>query len=190
MNRPAKLLIAVVALALASTVAAQTPPPAAPAAPAAPGASPVNTNITSIESMAWLDGCWAGNVNQRNFREQWMPLRGNTMLGLGSTVFQGKLQSHEYLRIEPRADGVYYVALPSGQTEAAFRLVAIDAVEDGATLYRFANPAHDFPQEIIYRRASDGWLYATIQGKLKGEDRKVLFPMRRIDCESGEFIRQ
>ena len=34
------------------------------------------------------------------------------------------------------------------------------------------------------------WLYATIEGKLKGEERKVVYPMRRVDCESGEFIRQ
>jgi hypothetical protein len=63
-------------------------------------------------------------------------------------------------------------------------------MEDIATEYVFENPAHDFPQRIIYRRGSEGWLYATIEGKLKGEDRKVVYPYRRIDCESGEFIRQ
>jgi hypothetical protein len=160
---------------------AQTPPPA-PAAPA--------SDISSVKSVSWLYGCWGGSVNQRNFREQWMPMRGNTMLGIGSTEFQDKLASYEYLRIEGRPDGVFYVALPSGQKEAAFKLVSIvNDDREGATIYTFANPEHDFPQKITYRRGAEGWLYAMIEGKLNGQDRQVTYPYRRIDCESGEFIR-
>jgi Domain of unknown function (DUF6265) len=147
------------------------------------------TDVNSVASLAWLDGCWVGTVNQRDFREQWSPLRGNILLGVGSTVFQGKAQSYEYLRIEPRADGVYYVALPSGQTEAAFKLTSITT--DGKdVIFTFANPQHDFPQRILYRRATEGWLYATIEGKIKDADRQVIYPMRRVDCETGEFIRK
>ena len=97
-----------------------------------------------------------GTVNQRDFREQWMPLRGDMMLGVGSTVFQGKTQSYEYLRIEPRADGVYYVALPSGQQETAFKL---DVDHDGRQRHassRSPIPQHEFPQRIIYRRGDRG----------------------------------
>lgn len=170
-----------IAALLAVPAAAQTSP--APPAPA-------DNDVNSAASLAWLDGCWAGTVNQRDFREQWSPLRGGMLLGFGSTVFQGKPQSYEYLRIEPRADGVYYVALPSGQKETAFRLVTIEKDVQGDSLYTFSNPANDFPQRIIYRRGTEGWLYATIDGKLKGEDRQVIYPMRRIDCETGEFIRK
>ena len=165
---------------------AQTPSSAAPAA-APPEAA--QADLANIAALGWLDGCWAGTVNQRDFREQWSPLRGGMLLGFGSTVFQGKTQSYEYLRIESRADGVYYVALPSGQSETAFKLVSITA-HDKDTVFTFANPANDFPQRILYRRGSEGWLYATIEGKLKGEDRQVIYPMRRIGCESGEFIRK
>lgn len=164
--------------------------PAATTLSIAPGAQPVSTDINDVLSLAWLEGCWAGTVNQRTFREQWTPVRGNMLLGVGSTVYQGKMQNYEYLRIEARPEGVFYVALPSGQKETPFKLTAIAPDDQQATLYTFSNAANDFPQEIIYRRATEGWLYATIQGKLKGEDRKALFPMRRIDCESGDFIRQ
>ena len=196
MNRIAFVFAALVATALAGVVAAQSPAPgtSAPAAPPpalsiSPGAQPVSTDLTTVLSLAWLEGCWAGNVNQRNFREQWTPVRGSMLLGVGSTVHQGKTQDFEFLRIEQRPDGVFYIALPSGKNETPFKLMSITP-DDQATLYSFSNAANDFPQEIIYRRATDGWLYATIQGKLKGEDRKVVFPMRRVDCESGEFIRQ
>jgi hypothetical protein len=158
---------------------------AAPAVAQSPaGPAP---DVNSVASLAWLDGCWAGTVNQRDFREQWSPLRGGILLGVGSTVFQGKAQSYEYLRIEPRADGVYYVALPSGQTEAAFKLTAI-TTDDKDTVFTFANPQHDFPQRILYRRATDGWLYATIEGKVNDADRQVIYPMRRVDCQTGAFI--
>lgn len=172
--------------------AGSAPPAAVPSAaalPIAPGAQPVSTDVNDVLSLAWLEGCWAGNVNQRNFREQWTAVRGNMLLGVGSTVYQGKVQDYQYLRIEAQADGVFYVALPSGQSEVRFKLVAITP-DQQATLYTFSNPANDFPQEIVYRRGGEGWLYATIQGKLKGEPRKAVFPMRRVDCETGDFIRQ
>lgn len=166
---------------LTGAAGAQTAPAPAPATAG---------DVTSVASLAWLEGCWGGTVNQRDFREQWMPLRGGILLGVGSTVFQGKPQSFEYLRIEPRADGVYYVALPSGQKETGFKLVAAENDPQGDAVFTFTNPENDFPQRIVYRRATEGWLYATIDGKLKGEDRQVIYPMRRIDCETGEFIRK
>lgn len=192
-------------LALSGCATSQAPAPAASDTPAtptatssaapaalsiAPGAQPVSTDLHDVHSLAWLEGCWAGNVNQRNFREQWTPVRGTMLLGVGSTVYQGKVQDYEYLRIEARPDGVFYVASPSGKGETPFKLTSIGPAEDQATLYTFSNPANEFPQEIVYRRATGGWLYATIQGKLKGEDRKVIFPMRRVDCETGDLIRQ
>jgi len=44
---------------------------------AAPAASvkTADTTTTDVGALAWLDGCWGGTVNQRDFREQWSPLR-------------------------------------------------------------------------------------------------------------------
>jgi len=176
MNAPLpRLATLAFALLLPALAAAQTPP--------APAAADVN----SVASLAWLNGCWAGNVNQRDFREQWSPLRGDILVGVGSTVYEGKVQSYEYLRIERRPDGVYYVALPSGQKEDAFKLVSI-TTDDKDTIFTFSNPQHDFPQTIIYRRGTEGWLYAHVEGKLNGEAKQIIYPMRRIGCESGEQI--
>ena len=142
-----------------------------------------------LADFAWLAGCWRGTVNQREFREHWMPLRGNLMLGTGHNVAGGRTQDYEYIRLEPRADGVHYVAVPSGQKEASFRFAGRE-MDGPDAIYTFANPAHDFPQRIVYRRASEGWLYVHVEGKLKGEARQIIYPLRRVDCESGEFIRQ
>jgi hypothetical protein len=174
---------------LACTLAHAQPAPAPGAAAPPPRTTAPAAELLKIDNLAWLDGCWNGNVNQRDFREQWSPLRGTMLLGASSTVFQGRTQSYEYLRIESRPDGIFYVALPSGQRETAFKLIAIDT-DDKDTIFVFANPENEFPQRISYRRATEGWLYATINGKIKGEDKQVIFPMRRVGCESGEFIRQ
>jgi hypothetical protein len=171
-----------------ATVSAQSPatPAAKPTEERAPDAGP-------LAPLAWLEGCWGGSVSQRDYREQWMPLRGNLLIGTSQTVSDGKTREFEYLRIEARGDAVYYVAAPSGKKEEAFRLAeqTVDR-KDGRNdeIFVFVNPDLEFPQKITYRRASEGWLYAVVEGKVSGADRQVTYPMRRIDCESGEFIRR
>lgn len=162
------------------------PAPAAPPPAAAPAAAPTDS---ALGEFGWLAGCWRGQANNREFREHWMPPRGALMLGTGHTVNAGRTQDYEYMRLEPRADGIHYVAQPSGQKEASFRLG--ERTTDGAdTIYTFANPEHDFPQRIVYRRGSEGWLYIHVEGKLRGEERRIIYPLRRIDCETGDLLRQ
>jgi len=176
-----------VALAMGATMAQS------PSSPAAKPAEIKSPDGDPLAPLAWLEGCWRGTVNQREFREQWMPLRGNMMVGVSQTVIDGKTDGYEYLRLEPRPDGVYYVAVPSGKNEAAYRLAeqTVDrTAERNDEIFTFANPALVFPQKITYRRASEGWLYATVQGKVNGADREFIYPMRRIDCKSGELIRK
>ena len=55
-------------------------------------------------------------------------------------------------------------------------------------VFVFVNPTLEFPQKISYRRATEGWLYASLDGKVKGVERQVIYPMRRINCESGEML--
>ena len=176
-------LAAIALLATAPMAGAQpaTPPAATPAAPA-----PTTAAAVTLSDLSWLSGCWRGNVNQREFREHWLPLRGNLLIGAGHTVTQDRTQDFEYVRIEPRADGLHYVAQPSAGKETAFRLA--DRQVDGPdTIFTFANEAHDFPQRIVYRRGTEGWLYIHVEGRVQGEERKVIYPLRRIDCESGDL---
>ena len=185
-NSTMKLCAFFVASLVASAVLAQ--------APASSGAQTAETKApdgAGLAALAWLEGCWRGTVNQREYREQWMPLRGGLLVGVSQTVAQGKTQGYEYLRVESRADGVYYVATPSGQKDTAFRLAeqTVDRTGDrNDEIFTFVNVAPEFPQKITYRRASEGWLYAAVEGKIDGAEKLVTYPMRRIGCESGEFI--
>ncbi len=184
-----------------ATATAQTPPPATqPATDTKPvDAKPAETKpleaasaaADPIAQFAWLEGCWRGSVNKRDFREHWLPPRGGLMIGASHTVSEGKTLDYEYLRIEPRSDGLYYVniAMGPGQKETAYKLVdrAMDVDDE---VFTFANPAPEFPQKILYRHNPGGWLYATVAGKLNGDDKQVIYPMQRVGCETGTVIRK
>ncbi len=91
--------------------------PAGPAKAAAPPPAEAPKAVAppqELASLAWLEGCWRGEVAQYEFREHWLPLRGGLMVGAGHVVFQGKTQDYGYLRLETRPDGVYYVSISLG----------------------------------------------------------------------------
>jgi hypothetical protein len=164
-------------------------PASAQTAPAP--AEPKVQDTGALASLGWLEGCWRGTAGPREFREQWMPLQGAMMLGVSQTIEKGATQGYEYLRLETRPDGVFYVASPSGKAEAAFRFEGQTfdkTMERNDAVFTFVNPKLEFPQRIAYRRATEGWLYATVEGMVGGAERKATYPMRRINCESGEFI--
>jgi hypothetical protein len=133
----------------------------------------------TISDLAWLAGCWESNISGREINEQWMKPSGRTMLGMGQTVANGKTVEYEFVQIRGEPDGeIYYVAKPSGQTEASFKLIKLQNREAV-----FENLEHDFPQRIIYRLEPDGSLFARIEGMSRGKLRGIDYPMKRGRCE-------
>jgi len=181
-----KLSLFLAAVLATTAVAAQTATPPAPG-----GADPKAQDAAVLASLAWLEGCWKGTAGPRTFREHWMPLQGAMMIGVSQTIEKGVTQGYEFLRLEPRPGGVFYVASPVGKPETALRFEGETADKTGErndAIFTFVNPKQEFPQVITYRRAKEGWLYAAVEGKVGGAERKATYPMRRIDCESGENI--
>lgn len=133
---------------------------------------------TTLSDLAWLSGCWESHREGREINEQWMKPAGQTMLGMGRTVSKGKTVEYEFVQIREDNDGsIYYVAKPSGQSEASFKLIKYQNRE--AT---FENPEHDFPQRIIYRLEPDGSLFARVEGTSNGKARGFDYPMKRGQC--------
>lgn len=131
-----------------------------------------------LSDLAWLAGCWEGKIRTSELNEQWMKPAGGVMLGMGRTVAGGKVREYEFLQIREDPDGaIYYVAKPSGQPEASFKLNQIQNKEA-----IFENLEHDFPQRIIYRLQPDGSLFARIEGTSNGKARGFEYPMKRGAC--------
>jgi hypothetical protein len=101
------------------------------------------------------------------------------MLGLSRTVADGKTVEFEFTQIrqEPNGD-IYFIAKPSGQPEAIFKLIKGSANE-----VIFENPQHDFPQRVIYRLQGDDALLGRIEGVSQGKEKSVDFPMSRARCD-------
>ena len=186
--------VAKIAMVAACAVVAACAQPEAPSPPAAPKAVPnaATSEVTPadhgpVAPLAWLAGCWQGSVNQRDFREQWLPYRGGMLVGAGQQVMKGAMQDYEFLRIEARSGAVYFSQFGGDRNETSFRLEST-TTDDKDTIFTFANASSGFPAHLVYRRGTDGWLYETIEGSLNGADKKVIYPLRRVDCETGELI--
>lgn len=132
----------------------------------------------TIDDLAWLAGAWEFERNDRVVREEWMPPGGGTMLGMSRTVKAGKTVAHEFLLLRTDEQGdVYYVASPSGQATAEFRLVRSDVRS-----VVFENKTHDFPQRIGYKLREDRLLLAWIEGKGRdGKLKRIEFPYERVE---------
>jgi hypothetical protein len=132
-----------------------------------------------LDRVRWLAGCWEQRQGDRVTIEMWMAPAGGMMLGGSRSVAGGVTHSYEQLRLEARAGRLAYVALPSGQREATFTSTAV--TDSGFTV---ENPAHDFPQRIIYRRRGVDSLAARVEGPGSGgTTRGFDVLMRRVPCE-------
>lgn len=129
----------------------------------------------TIADLSWISGDWQTAPGGRaQIEEHWTSVAGGSMMGMSRTVAGEKTVEFEYLRIEQRADGVYYVAHPKARCPGTdFKLT-----KSSATEAVFENPQHDFPKRIIYRKTGDDSLTASIDG---GEGSKTMsFSFRRM----------
>ena len=134
-----------------------------------------STQTTTLADLGWMSGDWQTAPGGRTqIEEHWTVAAGASMIGMGRTVAGDKTVEFEYLRIEQRADGIYYVAHPKGRCPGTdFKLTRASATEAV-----FENPQHDFPKRVIYRKGADDSMTASIDG---GEGTKAMsFAYRRI----------
>lgn len=99
------------------------------------------------------------------------------MLGTSQTIRGDSTVEYEQIRIADRGTSVVYFAHPSRQQPAEF---VAPSVSD--TLAIFENPAHDFPQRVIYRKRGADSLIARVEGLRNGQLRGVNFPYGRVAC--------
>lgn len=132
-----------------------------------------------ISRLAWMSGCWMQVRANGRVDEQWMAPGGGMMLGMSRTLKDGKVREFEFLRIAPGPDGrLAFVAKPSGQAEAAFPLKEITR-----DMVVFEDPAHDFPQRILYKRVDASTIIGRIEGQIGGQARAIDYPYTR--CRAG-----
>ncbi len=130
-----------------------------------------------LSDLSWLSGRWQTAAGGRvQIEEHWMAPAGSSMLGMSRTVAADKTVEFEYIRVEQRADGIYYVAHPKARCPGTdFKLTGLTGVQAV-----FENPTHDFPKRITYQKGSDGSLTASVDGGAGTKAMKFAYlPMTR-----------
>jgi len=160
---------------------------AACVATASPLAAQVSTDApagpVSIESAAWLAGCWRMNDGRHEMDEQWMAPAGGAMLGMNRSLRDGEFRGYELLILKPRNDQLIYEAHPSGQAPAEF---ASSHLSD--TLLVFENPSHDFPQKLVYDRTGADSIRVGVFAAVGDHESAFDVPLARISCVASALV--
>ena len=138
-----------------------------------------SSSQTKLADFAPMAGCWERRDDAKKLlvSEQWMALEGTSLNGMGRTVKDGKTVDWEFMRIEQRADGIYFVAKPRANPgETDFKLISSSAAE-----FIFENKGHDFPKRVIYK-PGEAKLTARIEGTIQGKPKSIDFPLTRVKC--------
>lgn len=97
---------------------------------------------------------------------------------MSRVVRGGETIAWEFMRIHESDEGsLIFVAAPSGQDSHIFQLASITEHE-----VVFEDPAHDFPQRVIYRLTGPGRLLGRVEGEMNGQFRAFDFPLTRDSC--------
>ncbi|UXI66866.1 DUF6265 family protein [Tahibacter amnicola] len=123
---------------------------------------------------AWLAGHWRTIDGKRTTDEVWLAPADGLMTGMSRSSGDGK-PFFEFIRIHRRDAVLVYSAQPGGGSPTDFPLKSADADQ-----YTFENPAHDFPQRIIYRRVDATHVTARIEGMIKGKPREEVWQYTRV----------
>lgn len=137
----------------------------------------------TLEQLGWFTGCWAYTSPRVIIEEHWTSPAGGSMLGVSRTLRRNpggdSTIAWEFIRLYARGTDLVYAAQPHNQPAAEF---VSEKITDAEAV--FANPAHDFPQRIIYRKVRNDSLRARIEGTQNGRTRGSDFPYARVACDS------
>jgi uncharacterized protein DUF6265 len=140
------------------------------------GSPAIAQSPATTSDLAFLTGCWRLDRNGRIVEEHWLAPAGGSLFGVSRTVAGGKTVDFEFLQLRDLPDGLTYIAKPSRQPEASFKMTSKTADE-----VVFENPQHDFPQRIRYRLSGES-LHARIEGTVDGKPRAIDFPYTKVNC--------
>lgn len=132
-----------------------------------------------LADLTWLTGSWTSTTDNVRSEEHWTQAAAGTMFGINRTMRDGKTVFFEYLRIEVRDTGVFYLASPAGRNPPTeFRMVSCENHKAA-----FENPEHDFPTRITYWLDGDT-LHATAEGTIRGTMRSEVFQWQRATIDA------
>lgn len=118
-----------------------------------------------VQSLDWMRGTWVSESPRGTVTESWIGPGNGMLAAVNLSAFRNGRDTYEFLRIADTAGGFSYFASPDGVKPVEFPLKDM-----GPQRVVFENPAHDFPQRIVYWRDGPA-LVARIEGTIRGKER-------------------
>lgn len=131
-----------------------------------------------LNEVSWLLGSWVIETPEAIITESWEQQSDSEYNSVsvvrdtsGDTVYT------ERIRVIVKNDTLWYLPAVSNQNDG--KEVAFKQTSLFANKIVFENPAHDYPQRIVYERTSDTTLFAYVEGIKNGQQRREDYPFRK-----------
>jgi len=127
--------------------------------------------------MDWLVGNWEQKLPNGLITETWTKENDSTFSGKSYFIKGKDTLSYESIELSQKGDMLLYVPTVQGQNSdkpVTFKLATSTEKE-----FTFENPAHDYPQKIVYKKVNDTNLVATISGMQQGKPSSESYLMKK-----------
>lgn len=152
----------------------------APVALSAQSAAPSDSSAPKpksslkLDKLDWMAGCWVAETGKdQRVEENWSSQSDNLMLATTRYLTKDEATGWEFTRIAVTDSGIVFAASSSGGPEHVYKLV-----RQASDYVHFARESREFPQRIIYRKASDGALIPRNEGDGAQSVELRLLPVR------------
>ncbi len=131
-----------------------------------------------IKALYPLTGRWEMKTKKGIIGESWKKVNAYELQSVGYEVKGKDTTWLEKVQLLKKADGIYYIPIVKDQNGGKYVLFKLTSAVNNEFI--FSNPAHDFPQRVIYHLVKPDSLHAWIDGQYKGKYVKQDFYYHRI----------
>lgn len=137
----------------------------------------VENKFKSIEKLHWLVGEWTHSTEQEQSYENWTQANDSTLTAHSFTLVEADTVFAERVTLQQKNNDVFFTVIAYNQNDD--QPVTFKMIPSNEGTFTFENPEHDFPSSISYTNPAKDSIHAWIEGKVKGENRKVDFYFKR-----------
>ena len=136
-----------------------------------------------LEGLSFLAGSWHRQNGNTVMEEHWTAPSGGCMMGMMRQVTEGKVGVREFILLEEGEDGIRMSVKHVGPKMADIpgRAYTLKLAKFDGTEAVFENPGEGTLKAVIYRKLSDGGLYAGIRVDRNGQIRDIDFHFKRME---------
>lgn len=133
---------------------------------------------SEIDQAGWLIGTWENKTSKGSIYETWSKINSNEFSGKSYIVKEQDTIVFENIQLVQEQNRLLYIPSVKNQNDGLPVRFTSSAISERKLI--FENLNHDFPQVISYTKISVDSLVAEISGTKSGQERRQVFPMKRM----------